>query len=119
MKSKVMLEAIVEAIFNKKGLNVLALDVKHLTPMSDYVVLAEGTVDRHIEAIKNGIIDELRKHKEKPLYVEGDGKSGWIILDFVDVVVHLLLRDVRELYKIEQLYKDAHIVDVYEEVENG
>ena len=78
MQSKQMLEAIVQAIFSKKGLNVLALDIKHLTPMSDYIVLAEGNVDRHIEAIKNGIIDDMRKIKEKPIYVEGNGKSGWI-----------------------------------------
>jgi len=114
LDSKKMLDLITKAIFDKKGFNITCLDVRHVTPMLDYIVLAEGNVDRHLAAIAKNIEKELASIKEKPIYIEGDGKSGWIVIDFLDVVIHLFTKEVRALYQIEQLYKEGKIVEIYE-----
>jgi ribosome-associated protein len=115
MKSKKILDTIVKTIQDKKGNNIVALDIRKISPMTDYIVVAEGTVDRHLDALKKNIVEECFRIGEKPNFIEGSGGSGWIVVDFVDVVVHLLTRPMRELYKIEQVYNDGRIVPIEKE----
>ncbi|HAZ15581.1 MAG: ribosome silencing factor [Chlamydiae bacterium GWC2_50_10] len=106
------LNLIAQAIFDKKGYNILALDVRGLSSITDYVVIAEGSVDRHVMALARCIEEELRKRDLKPLYREGGKVGDWVVLDYGFVMVHLFQPGVREKYCLEELWQEAKIVDL-------
>ena len=107
-----LLNFIAQVIFDKKGTNILALDVRGLSTITDYLIIAEGGVDRHVTAIAKTIEDELRKIGDKPAYVEGMQSGDWIVLDYHQVMVHLFIPGLRERYQLEQLWTEAKIVDL-------
>ncbi len=107
-----LLNSIAQIIFDKKGTNILALDVRGLSTITDYLIIAEGGVDRHVTAIAKTIEEELRKSGEKPAYVEGMQTGDWIVLDYYQVMVHLFIPGLRERYQLEQLWSEAKIVDL-------
>lgn len=107
-----MLNAISQAIFDKKGMNILALDVHEFSSITDYVIIAEGSVDRHVIAIARAVMDALQPLGEKPIHVEGLQTGDWIVLDYLHVMVHIFMPGVREKYQLEQLWKKGEIVDV-------
>ena len=84
-----LLNFIAQVVFDKKGTNILALDVRGLSTITDYLLIAEGGVDRHVTAIAKTVEDELRKIGERPAYVEGMQNGDWIVLDYHQVMVHL------------------------------
>lgn len=106
------LDTIAQAIFDKKGFNIVALDVRGISTMTDFFVIAEGTVDRHLKAISQSIVHALSDIGDKPLHVEGEGSGDWVVIDYGYVVIHLFVPDIREKYAIESLWKEGKIVDV-------
>ena len=106
------LNLIAQAIYDKKGFNILALDVRKISTMTDYYIIAEGNVDRHIRAISSLISEKMSETKLKPLHVEGLASGDWVVLDYGDVVIHLFTPDLREKYALEKLWHDSKIVDV-------
>lgn len=110
--SRELLSAIVRAIADKKGHRILAIDIREISMAADYVIVAEGSVDRHLKAIADNIAEKL---PEPPLYVEGAEASGWLVIDCFDVVVHLFLPEQRDKYRIENLWKQGAIVEIEEE----
>lgn len=107
-----MLNTIAQVIYDKKGFNILALDVKGISSISDYIVIAEGNVDRHVAAIGKAIEDELREKGVKPVHVEGFKTGDWVVLDYSDVMVHLFMPGLREKYSLERLWNESKIVDL-------
>lgn len=107
-----ILNSFAQAIFDKKGFNILALDVRKFSTMTDYYIIAEGNVDRHVRAIAKGIVEAGGKMKLSPLHVEGDKSADWVVVDFGDIVIHLFIPELREKYALEELWKEADIVDV-------
>jgi len=107
-----MLNTIAQVIYDKKGFNILALDVKGISSISDYIVIAEGNVDRHVAAIGKAIEDELREKGIKPVHVEGFKTGDWVVLDYSDVMVHLFMPGLREKYSLERLWNESKIVDL-------
>ena len=107
-----LLNRIAQIIFDKKGINILALDVRGLSTITDYLLIAEGGVDRHVIAIAKTIEEELKKIGEKPAYAEGMQTGDWIVLDYYQVMVHLFIPGLRERYQLEQLWSEAKIVDL-------
>lgn len=105
------LNLIAQAIYDKKGFNILALDVRGLSTMTDFFVLAEGTVDRHLKALSQTIMDSLAEEQIFPWYTEGQG-GDWIVLDYGDFVIHLFTPELREKYSLEELWHEGKIVDV-------
>lgn len=77
--------------------------------MVDYVVIAEGSVDRHVKSLSDEVVKRVSL---EPLYIEGAQEGDWIVIDFGEVVVHLLVPEMREKYQLEELWKEASIVDV-------
>ena len=110
--SKVLLDAIAQAIFDKKGFNILALDVRGFSTMTDYYIIAEGTVDRHVRAISQEIQEALSPKKLHALHVEGEKEGDWVVIDYGEVVIHLFIPELRERYALEELWKESKIVDV-------
>jgi ribosome-associated protein len=107
-----LLNKIAQTIFDKKGINILALDVQGISTITDYAVIAEGNVDRHVIAIARGIMDAMEALGEKPVHTEGLQSGDWIVLDYVHIMVHLFMPGLREKYQLEQLWKKGGIVDL-------
>ena len=107
-----LLHSIGQAIYDKQGFNILGLDVKEICSMTDYFVIAEGNVDRHINSIAKAIIEAAHKIGEKPILIEGQAEGSWVVIDFGDVVVHLFLSDYREKYELEKIWNNGKIYDL-------
>lgn len=106
------LNRIAQAIYDKKGFNILVLDVCGICTMADFFVIAEGTVDRHVKAISQAIMDELAQQGKNPFHVEGQQEGDWIVLDYGDIVIHLFIPELREKYALEKLWNQGKIVDI-------
>lgn len=107
-----MLNCIAQVIYDKKGFNILALDIKELSNITDYVVIAEGNVDRHVASIAKAVIEELEERGQTPVHVEGLKTGDWVVLDYSDVMVHLFMPGLRERYSLEKLWNESKIVDL-------
>ena len=94
---------------NRKAENVVVLDVSKVSSITDYFVIASGTSEPHLRAILNELEDRLHtEHGIKPISSEGVGsRSNWVVLDFFDVIVHLMRPDVRDQFNLEALWSDA------------
>ncbi|HEV8325086.1 MAG TPA: ribosome silencing factor [Myxococcota bacterium] len=97
----------VTAILDKKGLSVVALDLRGLTDYADALVIASGTSDRHVMAIGEAVVDAFGVAGERALGVEGMERGHWILIDYGDIVVHVFHEPVRALYDLEGLWTDA------------
>jgi len=96
---------------NRKAEDIVVLDVRKLSSVTDYFVIASGTSEPHLRAIVNEITDELRdEHEVRPRVVDGTMQGAWVVLDFFDVIVHVMRADARERYDLEGLWGDAHKV---------
>lgn len=113
-----LLNLIAQVIYDKKGANILALDVRNLSSIADYLIIAEGNVDRHVSSIARAIIEELREKGEKVVHVEGLQSGDWVVIDFGGIMVHLFMPGLREKYSLEKLWGDSHIVDLEIDVSN-
>ena len=107
-----LLQRVAQAIYDKKGFNILVLDVRGVCSMTDYFIIAEGTVDRHVMALASAIIDETAKVGQAPFRVEGGQTGDWLVLDYIDFIVHLFLPELREKYALEELWQAGKIVDI-------
>jgi ribosome-associated protein len=93
---------------NKKAENIVILDVRDLSSVTDYFVIASGTSEPHLRAIVEEITDGLREqHDVRPLRKDGSMQGAWVVLDFFDVIVHVMRADARERYDLEGLWGDA------------
>ena len=101
-----------QTIFDKKGVNILALDVRGVSSLTDYVLIAEGSVDRHVIAIARELMQTLKEGGEKPIYVEGLEAGDWVVLDYLDYMIHLFSPGLRDKYQLEELFRDGEIVEL-------
>ncbi|MBS3904101.1 MAG: ribosome silencing factor [Simkania sp.] len=108
-----LLDAIAQAIFDKKGSNILALDLRGISGLVDFVVIADGNVDRHVIAIATAVKQALDELGMKPLHVEGLQTGDWVVLDYMHVMVHLFMPGLRDKYQLEKLWRDGEIVDLH------
>ena len=106
------LNTIAQAIFDKKGFNILALDVRGVSTLTDYVLIAEGNVDKHVKTIAGSIIASMEALGQAPSYVEGTKSGDWVVIDFLHIMVHLFMPGLRDKYQLEQLYREGEIVDL-------
>jgi ribosome-associated protein len=96
---------------NKKGEDLLVLDVRKLSSVTDFFVLASGSSQPHVRAIVDEVTERLRHdHELRPRVVDGSSTGGWVVLDYFDVLVHVMHREVRERYDLESLWGDAPTV---------
>jgi len=93
---------------NKKAEDILVLDVRKISSVTDFFVIASGTSEPHLRAIVDEITSKLRDdHEIRPRAVDGSLQTAWVVLDFFDVIVHIMRADVRERYDLESLWGDA------------
>jgi len=93
---------------NRKAEDIVVLDVSEISSIADYFVIASGTSEPHLRAISDEITEKLREnHNLRPRAVDGTLQAGWLVLDYFDVIVHVMRADVRERYDLEGLWGDA------------
>lgn len=106
------LNTIAQTIFDKKGSNILALDVREISTLTDYVVIAEGNIDKHVIAIAQAIIDRLQQFGLRVIHAEGMKTGDWIVIDYLHIMVHIFMPGLRDKYQLEQLWNEGHIIDL-------
>ncbi len=106
------LNAIAQVIYDKKGFNTLALDVQGLSNITDFLLIAEGNVDRHVSSIARAIVEEMEKKGENPLHMEGLASGDWVVLDYGEIMVHIFSPNLRERYSLEKLWSESKIIDL-------
>src|SRR5260370_23782426 len=93
---------------NKKAEDIAILDVRELSSVTDYFVIASGISEPHLRAIVDEITDNVREdHHLRPKAIDGTLQAAWIVLDYFDVIVHVMRQDLRERYDLETLWADA------------
>ena len=83
------------------------LDTRKTASYTDYIVICSAETDRQLDAIQREILDTLKKESAAPFKTEGDSESGWILLDYLGVVVHLFSRELRDYYSLDSVYEKA------------
>ncbi len=99
-----LIRAACRALLEKKGENIVALDVRSLSSMADFHILVSGTSAPHIKAMRNDLLLVLKKLGVACYRKAGDPESGWLILDYGDVVVHLFIPSIRAYYALEDMW---------------
>lgn len=112
MTSLELTEKIAELIFSKKGFDVKILDLRELTPISDFFVICSADSDIQVKAIADEIDHRLHEEGVRVWHKEGYKSLNWVLLDYVDVVVHVFKKSVREFYNLERLWGDALVKEV-------
>ena len=95
---------VIEALDDLKAEDVVVLDVKDKTTVTDWLVVATGSSSRHTKSIANNVVIEAKKAGHLPLGIEGEGDGEWVMVDLGDIVVHVMQRQVREFYALESLW---------------
>lgn len=101
------LQTVVNALDDHKASAILALDLRTLTDATDFFIIASGSSDTHVRALGNRVIEALHEQGRKPHHVEGLSQGRWVLLDFVDFVVHVFHPTLRDYYQLERLWVEA------------
>jgi len=104
MEAEQLKKLIIEALDDLKAVNTVTLDVTDLTDVMDYLVITSGTSNRHVKSLANNVCMEAKGQGMRPLGVEGEGEGDWVLVDFGDVVVHVMLPATRDFYDLERLW---------------
>ena len=110
-KTDPSLDLYVRAVLGKKALNVVVLDVAELTSFADIFIICSGRSNRQVGAMADFIKTDLKKHKIKPLSVEGSKDGHWVLLDYGHVIIHVFYESMREFYDLEGLWVDAKRIE--------
>lgn len=104
-------ELIINAIQDKKGLDIVKIDLRHLKEApADYFIICHGNNENQVKAIANNVEFEVKKKgNELPLHAEGKGNSVWVLVDYFDTVVHVFHHEAREYYNLETLWSDGKV----------
>ena len=105
MQSDKMQQHITQLIDDAKGQDIRVLDVREISDITDYMIIASGTSTRHVTSVADKIVDGMRTHQQRALGIEGRDVGDWVLVDFGDVVVHIMRPDVREFYNLEKLWE--------------
>ena len=114
MSGKELVNIIVKGIEEKKGQDIVIVDLNHIEgAVTNYFVICQGNSPAQIEAIAESVGDKCRlEASEKPVGVNGLGNNQWVAIDYVDVIVHIFLPETREFYNLERLWEDAKITKI-------
>jgi len=107
MEAQQIVEHSVALAQSKKAEDVVVLDMRAVTDVTDYFVICTGTVDVHVKTIADAIVEGMKEEGGRPWHVEGYGGLQWVLIDFVDVVVHVFQPETRDFYALERLWGDA------------
>ena len=112
MNSEQLSDLVVEALEDIKGKDIVKLDVRDMTTVTDYMIVASGTSNRHVQALAENVAEKAREAGHKPIGVEGEEGGEWVLLDLQDALVHVMLPKVREFYNLEKLWSLGPAADL-------
>ncbi len=101
---------VVDAVEDRKGTGITVLDLRGVNDATDFFVLASGTSDAHVRGLCDAVLERLGKHGIRAHHVEGVTGGRWVLIDFVDFVVHLFHPQARAFYQLERLWSDAPVM---------
>lgn len=107
-----IIQHIGQILFSKKATNIIAIDVHGISSITDYVIIANGNVDRHVMALAKLIEEELKAFGEKTFHVEGMQNGDWIVLDYFNILIHLFVPEMRLKYQLERLWSEGKIIEL-------
>lgn len=107
MQSEPLRDLVMTALQDMKGVDIKALDVRGITAITDFMVIASGTSDRHVKSLARHVSDAARERHVRPLGIEGEQDGEWVLVDLGDVVVHVMRPQVRDFYNLEKLWSVA------------
>jgi ribosome-associated protein len=110
LEANELAHAVVDVIANKKAANILTLDMRNITLLADYYVLCDGASARQVRAICDELLEKLKWAGTRLAMAEGTPESGWVLIDFGSVIVHIFSPEQRAYYQLEELWQDAPIV---------
>ena len=99
-----LLEIVLTALDDMKGVDVRVIDVRDLTSITDRMVIVSGTSTRHVKALAENVALQAKQHGYKPLGIEGENAAEWVLVDLADVVVHVMMPEIRDFYALEKLW---------------
>ena len=105
MKTKNLTDLAVKALEDLKAQDIEVLDVSDMTVITDTMVIASGTSNRHVRSLADNVVMKAKESGRQPLGVEGEQQGDWILVDLNDVLVHVMLRKARDFYNLEKLWK--------------
>ena len=106
MDAKAICKEALVALEDLKAVNPVSIDVRPLTDVMDFLIICSGTSNRHVKSLANNVSVELKKQDVRPLGTEGEDAGEWVLVDFGDVVVHIMLPATRDFYDLERLWTD-------------
>lgn len=112
MNSKDLASKLADLALSKKAENIKILDLRKLTTITDFFVICTGSSDTHVKAVADAVIDGSKDLGEKPWHKEGIAHKSWVLLDYVEVVVHIFLKETRQFYGLDKLWGDAVIAEI-------
>lgn len=86
------------------------MDISSISLLADYFVICSGDSERQIQAIVDEILERMKEDGLRPLHIEGDTPSGWVLMDYGDVIVHIFAPEVRSYYELEKLWSNATLI---------
>jgi len=102
----------VQAVLDKKGADVVVLDLRNTPAFTDFFVLCSGNSQRQVKAIADAVEETLRAAKLRPAHIEGYDRADWILMDYFSFIVHVFTPQTRSFYALERLWGDAERIDV-------
>ena len=114
MTSKELAKIAYNALDDKKGVNITIIDISEISIIADYFIIAGGTNENQVKALAGYVEDEFAKAGLSPKHAEGYTNANWILIDYEDVIVHVLNEDDRLFYDLERIWRDGKIVNVEE-----
>ncbi|MDR0424624.1 MAG: ribosome silencing factor [Clostridiales Family XIII bacterium] len=101
-------------LFNKKGLDVIVIDIAEKSSFADFFVIASGNSERQVTSLADEVDLRLAKKGIMPGHIEGTADSGWILMDYGDIIVNIFTKEQRSAYHIEQIWGDGEIIEIDE-----
>jgi len=104
MNSEALTDLVVDALDDVKAKDIVRLDVRDMTAVTDYMIVASGTSNRHVKALVDNVAEKAEAAGHRPIGIEGEDGGEWVLLDLQDTLVHVMLPKVREFYNLEKLW---------------
>ena len=110
---KLLKEFIISTLEDNKAEDIVSIDVKNKTSVTDYMIIVSGRSLRHVKSIADNLIKSLKKNNVNPIGIEGYAKSEWILLDYGDLLIHVMHPNKRDFYSLEKLWDENIETDNY------